>query len=186
MTSQRPGITTTIAALAVLAAAESARAEETTCRGLLAVPVVDNLRVPAGAKCLLSGTFVQGTVKVERGATLDAAGIQVIGDIQGENARAVRVRSSRVGGSVQLVQGGTANVSGTDIQGDLQLESNRGELRAARNEIGGSLQAFQNTGGLTINYNRIDGNLQCKENSPRPVGQGNVVQGNKEDQCARL
>lgn len=27
---------------------------------------------------------------------------------------------------------------------------------------------------------------QCKENAPRPGGGGNVVQGNKEDQCAGL
>ena len=48
------------------------------------------------------------------------------------------------------------------------------------------MQAFQNTGGVEIRGNRINGNLQCKENSPRPTGGGNVVGGNKEDQCARL
>jgi len=37
-----------------------------------------------------------------------------------------------------------------------------------------------------IARNQIDGNLQCKENSPRPTGGGNVVRGNKEDQCRRL
>jgi hypothetical protein len=37
-----------------------------------------------------------------------------------------------------------------------------------------------------ISQNRIDGNLQCKENNPAPTGGGNVVQGNKEDQCKRL
>ena len=31
-----------------------------------------------------------------------------------------------------------------------------------------------------------NGNLQCKENVPSPTGGGNVVQGNKEDQCRRL
>ncbi|MBW4556972.1 MAG: hypothetical protein KME59_13680 [Trichormus sp. ATA11-4-KO1] len=49
-----------------------------------------------------------------------------------------------------------------------------------------SYSAFQNTGGLTIKNNRIDGNLQCKENRPAPTGGGNIVQGNKEDQCSRL
>ena len=52
--------------------------------------------------------------------------------------------------------------------------------------VGGSVQVFQNSGGVAISRNRIDGNLQCKENSPAPTGGGNVVQGNKEDQCARL
>jgi hypothetical protein len=52
--------------------------------------------------------------------------------------------------------------------------------------IGGNLQAFQNTGGVEIRDNRIDGNLQCKANRPAPVGDGNIVQGNKEDQCRNL
>jgi hypothetical protein len=37
-----------------------------------------------------------------------------------------------------------------------------------------------------VQSNFIDGNLQCKENVPAPTGGANVVQGNKEDQCARL
>lgn len=50
----------------------------------------------------------------------------------------------------------------------------------------GSIQVMKNTGGVTIKRNTVDGNLQCKENSPPPKGSGNVVHGNKEDQCARL
>jgi hypothetical protein len=37
-----------------------------------------------------------------------------------------------------------------------------------------------------VGENRVDGNLQCKVNRPAPEGGGNVVHGNKEDQCARL
>lgn len=44
----------------------------------------------------------------------------------------------------------------------------------------------KNTGGARIVSNRVDGNLQCKEIRPVPTGGGNVVPGNKEDQCARL
>ncbi|MFM6157670.1 MAG: hypothetical protein ACKPE3_32525, partial [Sphaerospermopsis kisseleviana] len=72
------------------------------------------------------------------------------------------------------------------VTGDVQLESNSGPMVANQNQIGGSLQAFQNTGGVTIRQNRINGNLQCKENAPSPVGGGNIVQGSKEDQCAKL
>jgi hypothetical protein len=39
---------------------------------------------------------------------------------------------------------------------------------------------------ITITDNTIGGNLQCKENDPDPTGGGNVVAGNKEDQCADL
>ena len=45
---------------------------------------------------------------------------------------------------------------------------------------------IKNAGGVTLASNHVDGNLQCKENRPAPTGSGNIVQGNKEDQCARL
>jgi hypothetical protein len=48
------------------------------------------------------------------------------------------------------------------------------------------VQYFENRGAISIARNRVDGNLQCKENRRRPTGGRNVVQGNKEDQCARL
>src|SRR5690606_9877464 len=51
---------------------------------------------------------------------------------------------------------------------------------------GADVQAFSNTGGVVIADNSIDGNLQCKSNVPAPAGGNNVVQGNKEDQCADL
>jgi hypothetical protein len=43
-----------------------------------------------------------------------------------------------------------------------------------------------NRGAQSVTRNRVNGNLQCKENVPAPTGGGNIVQGNKEDQCARL
>jgi hypothetical protein len=164
-----------------------ARAEETVCRGTIGATTVDNLRVPDGATCVLNGTYVKGTVKVEGDATLKALGIRVIGNVQAENARKVVVRDrSRVGGSVQIVQGNAARIVTNRITGDILLDDQVGSLKANENRIGGNLQAFQNTGGLAINSNRIDGNLQCKENDPAPTGGGNIVQGNKEDQCRGL
>ncbi len=178
---------TTLVALAGLAFAAPAAAEETTCRGTIGAVTVDNLRVPDSATCTLSGTLVKGTAKVERAATLHARGVRVIGNVQAENARSVDVTNgSRVGGSVQVKQGGGARVLDSFITADVQYDSNRSALEASRNEVGGSIQVFKNTGGALIASNRVDGNLQCKENSPAPTGGGNVVQGNKEDQCARL
>jgi hypothetical protein len=165
----------------------TAQAEETTCRGTIGAGTVDNLRVPDGASCTLKGTRVQGTVKVETAATLRAKGVRVIGNVQGENARRVNVvRRSRVGGSVQVVQGTFAKVKRSRINADILFDENGGHLRAVSNRVGGNIQAFKNTGGLQIATNRVDGNLQCKENQPAPTGGGNVVRGNKEDQCASL
>jgi hypothetical protein len=172
---------------AMLLPAGQALGEERACRGTIGVVTVDNLRVPQGATCTLNGTFVKGTVKVERGATLHAFDIRVIGNVQAENARLVVVREgSRIGGSVQIVHGGAAQILGNRINGDILFDDQDRALRANRNVVGGNLQAFQNTGGVEIRNNRIDGNLQCKANNPAPVGGGNIVQGNKEDQCRRL
>jgi hypothetical protein len=165
----------------------TAVAEERTCRGTIGAATLDNVRVPQDASCTLKGTYVKGTVKVERRASLRAENVRVIGNVQGENARRVDVvQSSRVGGSVQVVQGRAAKVNNSRVNGDILYDDNNAALQASANRVGGNVQAFQNTGGVEIRRNVIDGNLQCKANNPRPVGGGNQVGGNKEDQCARL
>jgi len=160
-------------------------AEETRCRGELGAVTVDNLRVPDGARCTLSRTRVKGTLKVESGASLDARGVRVDGNVQAENARQVLLgQSSRIGGSVQIKQGGSASVLDSHVEGDIQYDANGSSLRANDNRVGGNVQIIGNDGRAEIYRNTIDGNLQCKENSPRPVGGGNKVRGNKEDQCS--
>ena len=182
-----------IAAVLILAVAggllavPSAMAEEFTCRGTVGATTLDNVRVPQGATCVLEGTKAEGTVKVERNATLKAKHVRVIGNVQGENARLVKViRNSRVGGSVQVVQGRSAVIRGSRVNADILYDDNNRSVRAVNNQVGGNIQAFQNSGGVRIARNTVDGNLQCKENHPKPTGGGNTVHGNKEDQCSRL
>jgi hypothetical protein len=120
------GIGTVIAAAAVAALPAAAHAEERSCRGSLGARTVDNLRVPQGATCRLTRTYVKGTIKVERGATLDARPVRVVGNVQAEGARKVVMeRRSRIGGSVQVEQGGRATVRGSRITGDIQYDHNR-------------------------------------------------------------
>ena len=176
-----------VAALAMVAFVSSASAEERTCNGQIGAQTVDNLRVPQNGTCTLRGTRVKGTIKVERGATLRADGIVVIGNVQAENARNVLIEEeSRIGGSVQVVQGGGATVRNSRVNGEVYYDENRAMVKVIRSRIGGNVQAFQNTGGVEIRGNTIEENLQCKENNPRPTGGNNVVFNNKEDQCARL
>lgn len=158
---------TALAVGGAIALAPSAAAEERTCRGAIGAVTLDNVRVPAGATCTLTGTILKGTLKVERGATLTAQRVRVNGNIQSQAHKLVRVHDARVGGSIQVEQGATI------------------DLR--RNVVGGDVQVFSNrTGTKTIIGNRLDGNLQCTSNTPVPVGSGNIVKGNKEDQCRRL
>jgi hypothetical protein len=169
-----------------LLATAPVHAEETQCIGSLGAVALDNILVPDGASCMLTGTSAKGNIVVGRGATLWATRISVNGNIQAEGASSISVGgNSSVGGSVQVVQGLSASIERVRINGDLLLDENGGPLTAARNSIGGSLQAFQNTGGLMIAGNFIKGNLQCKENNPAPTGGGNRAS-SKEDQCARL
>jgi hypothetical protein len=164
----------------------AARAEEYDCQDeSLGAVTVDNLRVPQDASCTLDGTTVEGTIKVEDGASLTATQVSVIGNVQAEGAAAVNVLAgSVISGSIQIKQGVAAQIDQVHVNGDIQFESNTGALSATGNQVGGNVQVFQNTGGVTITDNTIDGNLQCKENDPPFISENNVVHGNKEDQCA--
>ena len=175
------------AAAMTMAVPQVALAEETVCRGTIGTRTLDNVKVPQGETCTLEGTKVKGTIRVKRGARLEAINVKVIGNIQGENARNVIVReNSRVGGSVQVVQGEKAKVASSKVKMDILYDDQSGKVIARGNNVGGNVQAFQNNGSVHIRDNVIDGNLQCKENNPAPAGGNNEVQGNKEDQCRNL
>lgn len=179
--------TAAVAAGLAVGGAQPAAAEERTCRGTIGAVTVDNVRVPQGANCTLNGTRVQGTVRVQGNAYLRAVNARIIGNVQAEDSREVRVvRGTRVGGSVQVVQSGAVRVWDSRINADVLVDENRRTNDIRRNDVGGNIQAFQNRGGVAIFGNVVDGNLQCKENRPAPTGARNVVQGDKEDQCRRF
>ena len=174
-------------AITVMAVPHIAIAEEKICRGTIGSKTLDNVKVPKGETCTLRGTKVKGTIKVNNGARLEAIDVNVIGNVQGENARNVIIRKdSRVGGSVQVVQGRKATVADSKVEGDILYDEQSGEVIVRGSTVGGNVQAFQNTGGVHVKGNVIDGNLQCKENKPAPTGGNNDVEGNKEDQCQGL
>ena len=175
------------AATPAMVVPQIAVAEETVCRGTIGSKTLDNVKVPQGETCTLKGTKVKGTVKVNKGARLEAIDVNVIGNVQGENGRNVIVRKeSRVGGSVQVVHGKKATVANSRVKGDILYDDQSGKVIVSGTGVGGNVQAFHNTGGVQILGNVIDGNLQCKENKPAPTGGNNKVQGNKEDQCKKL
>lgn len=165
----------------------NALAEERTCRGTIRGKTLDNVKVPQGAQCILKGTTVKGTIKVNRNATLEAINVNVIGNVQAEDASNVIIRkTSRIGGSIQIVQGQKAKVVNSRVGSDILYDDQSGEVIVRGANVGGNVQAFQNRGGVHIQGNVIDGNLQCKENRPAPTGGDNQVQGSKEDQCSSL
>jgi hypothetical protein len=131
-------------------------------------------------------------VHVKADARLIARGVRVGGNIQAENHRRVEVTPrvvddrtlrSRVGGDIQIESGGYGEVRRVVVGGSVQTKQNDGRQLVIRNRVDSDVQAFSNDGGVRIHRNVIDGNLQCKSNKPRPTGDFNQVQGNKEDQC---
>lgn len=182
-----------IAKLAVLTALVSgtvlvapALADERTCEGTITGASLDNVRVPQGATCELRNSRLNGTMLVERDATLGMIATTVNGNVQREGARSVRVRDSEIGGAFQIKHGGAVKLLRTAVKGTILLDSNAGAIRLAGNSTDDSIQVFQNRGGVSVVGNRVNGNLQCKENDPAPIGGANEVQGVKEDQCAAL
>jgi hypothetical protein len=146
---------------------------------------VDNLVVPAGSSCRLAGTIVTGSIQVAPGAVLLANGIQVTGNVQGDDAAHVQVTGSatRIGGNFQLEGGGSGTLTGARVRGDVFFNGLNDVIRSRNNVVGGNLQVTDNRGGGEIVGNRIDGNLQCTGNAPAPLASANTA-ASIEDQCA--
>lgn len=177
---------TTLALVIVLGASASVAAEETICRGTLGPRAFDSILVPDNARCTLNRSRVSGSIMVGRGASLQANGVRVEGDVQADGALQVGIGpGSRIGGSVQVRQGGGTSITGARISGDLQFDANALPLAATDNLVGGSIQVVKNAGGVTLERNHIESTLSCKANLPVPVGGQNLAS-SKEDQCAAM
>ncbi len=148
--------------------APSASASDRYCRSgtIGAITIDGNVRVPSGS-CYLKGTKVKGNVIVSSNAYANLDRARVDGNVQAYKSRGIAVRNSVIDGNIQLTWGGGLVVRNNTVDGDIQLFSNR-------------------KGNKYVYDNRVDGNLQCKSNVPAPKGGGNVVKGNKEDQCRRF
>ncbi|MCU0269741.1 MAG: hypothetical protein MUF83_14005 [Acidimicrobiales bacterium] len=178
-----------LSALGILPAAASAQTtspQNVTCRGTIGAVAVDNVEVPEGASCTLSGTQVLGSIHVEPRARLSATAVNVRGNVEGTGATSVIVARSTVAGSFQVTEGRAARINGSTVGGAVQADKQTGLVTFRSNRVAGDMQAFENSGGVVVETNRVRGNLQCKDNLPAPTGGGNIVTGLKEDQCALL
>jgi hypothetical protein len=168
-------------------------AADLLCTGVVGAVTVDNLVIPDNVTCTLNKTRINGSVELGLNSTLIARGVTVVGNVQGDEAKAVTITqagpttsptSSRIGGNIELQKGGTVTVNaGTRITGDIIIEEHAGLIILNGNTVTGSVQVSKNLGGARIRSNTISGNLQCQDNLPAPTGALNTVSGNKEDQC---
>lgn len=176
-----------LAAIACLASAPAALADDRECDGTIGDERVD-ANVIVREACTLDGTIVNGNVRIESGARARIfGGARIDGNVQSQGASVVIVQDARIDGDVQLEDvADEIRVEASEITGTVQLKANDGNARIGGNEIDGDVQAFGNRGALRIAVNSIGGNLQCKENRYVPEGRSNRVAGSREDQCRQL
>jgi hypothetical protein len=145
---------------------------------------VDNVEVPAGMACRLTGTTVRGSVQVEPGGVLIAGDVNVAGSVQGSQAAHLQLSgaASRIAGSVQAEGGGSLMVEDARITGDVFANGLLDLVEVRGAQVGGNVQITDNLGGGAIVGNRITGNLQCTGNLPAPLASDNVA-AQIENQC---
>jgi hypothetical protein len=158
--------------------------QDETCVESLNAVTVDDLIIPAGTTCTLTGTRVEGYISVMENASLFANGMSVDGNIQAEYSAEIIIRAdSYVGGNIQVKESGSLLIETTKIDGNLEASDNYGEQIYTKNIIQGNIQAYNNMGGVSIQDNTIMGDLECEGNDPKPRYSGNVVNGDQEGQC---
>jgi hypothetical protein len=100
---RRLTLATVAASLVMLVVPPSAMADDTRCVGPL-TGVHDNVVVPEGSVCLLTGAVVRGNIKVLQDASLSSFNNEVGGNIEGDKAANVGIFGNRVGGNIDLVE----------------------------------------------------------------------------------
>ncbi len=81
----------------------AAGAGETICVGVLPPGVYDDVLVPEGASCSLSGSTVKGNVKALKGSELISRGNTVGGNILGDYTRNFSLQNDTIGGNIEVV-----------------------------------------------------------------------------------
>jgi hypothetical protein len=168
-----------------LTAAPAGIAGNFVCRNqTVGAVALDNVEVPAGAACRLTGTVVRGSVQVAPGGILLSSGINVAGSVQGDQAAHVQVTgtTARIAGNVELEGGGSTTLTGIRVTGDVFVNGLTDVISVRNAVVTGNVQVTDNLGGGVISGNRITGNLQCTGNLPAPLASANTA-ALIEDQC---
>jgi hypothetical protein len=198
-----------------LAMPSAAVANDQPCLGPQLGGVYDNVVVPPGAECELANALVLGNVKALEDSRLRVVNTEVRGGVHGDKAEAVSVTEGTVGGDVNASEGETPGDAAFDFElssrvgGNVKVEEMAGNVSVVGSQIGGGLivldnpipealtidgnsvagnvQVFKNFGpGIkSVSANNVGADLQCQENDPPFLGQGNIVRGNAEGQCAQ-
>jgi hypothetical protein len=190
--------------------AAPAVADDARCVGSLPPGTYDNVVVPRGADCFLSGAIVRGNVKALRGAALFSNVNRIAGNLEGDRPRFVGSVGDTIGGNVH-VSGATGQpgfpfdtlsvnvfVCGAQVtDGNVAVKKSRNgtvvvgtQLEECQgNIVAGNIKVEDNfippNEFLAVGRNTVGGNVQVFKNTG-PGGKsviGNVVRQNL--QCKR-
>jgi hypothetical protein len=175
-----------------LLTASPALADDTPCVGAL-TGAHDNVVVPPGAECTLTGAQVFGNVKAQEDARLFAVTNVVRGNIEGDKAEVMDLRNNEVGGSIDVKEGeiddpvDDVQIFGNRLlgNGDIKVEKMVGEIEVGVARAPGgfgnvvaagnifvqeNVPSFQDPFfGLEVSDNVVGGNLQVfKNRGPAP------------------
>jgi hypothetical protein len=150
---------------------------DVTLRGNIGARTInDNVIIPAYAACTLSGTVINGNVRVLAGARLQTKRARVNGDVQALDSFLVDLsQGTTVSGNVQG-EGGTRSIvvrGGTRVTGNVELKdgfapSAVDALLVQSAMVGGNVFAEKTNGRLRVMSSRIDGGVQFVENRRGP------------------
>lgn len=194
-----------------LPGAAPAFADDSVCTSTHTGETIPNgLLVPAGERCQLSSTTVQGNVVVQEGGALVAFRSTITGNVSANGATLQLINSS-VGNHVTSVRptnfpvptpeqpdrslskvffcgsriGGSVSISDAPSFGAIRLGGTQCDPFGGGNTIGGSLLDRNNRSSSHDLVGNTAASMVCSGNSPAPIGSGNTAR-IKTGQCAQL
>jgi hypothetical protein len=145
-----------------------------------------NVIVPPGQDCTISGAKVWGNITALAGSRLFSTSNTVEGNIEADKAKRVDIRAGSVKGDISIVEGPgddvpspAGNIADYSIRelatvgGDILFRKNKGFLRAGTVDVKGNITAVENelvststvlTTALNINGSRFGGNIHVAKN----------------------
>jgi hypothetical protein len=172
---------------------QAAQADDTNCVGTVTGGTFDNVIVPPGAICTLTGATVGGNVTVLANAGFWGTNNDIHGNVQGLRSRYVWLDGNAIGGGISVQEGGTVAPEGlpvwfcrNEVSANIQVEKTIGGFGiiigpgsgcpgvGGGNNVGGNLIAYENfigptIGGFSVTANTVTGNLQVfKTSGPGP------------------
>lgn len=183
-----------------LGAASSAVAGDTICPPAIVGGTHDNILVPPGMVCLITGATVKGNIKALENSRLIVTSSSVGGNIDGDKADVVQVFAGVVGGNIQIKEGGPVPLSVFEVMvcgvslpsGDIQVEKMTGDILVGDPSLGckgntvskGNIKVEENvifSLKLNVGSNIVGQNLQVFKNRtsvPSPSGSPKFVTSN--------